>query len=236
MGTRCGAQAPRGTPTRAQPPLVALSSQLAMVDALETHLSADPGIRLVVLDSVAFHFRQEVQDPGTRARQLAQLAQTLLGLAARHDVAVSVWRRDESFLVHRPISMAGARAMHFGAGTVRILHVRARKKTLAAQRGRPQSAPPSAHSSQVVLTNHITTRLGQRGQPARLVPALGDSWAHAATSRLMLYWQDDSRRAFLYKSPSQPAAAAAFDITGEGVRGVRAARPSATKRAREEGR
>ena len=57
----------------------------------------------------------------------------------------------------------------------------------------------------------------------------GDSWAHAATSRVILYWQEQSRCAYLYKSPSLPARTAEYVVTSEGVRGHRPpkrARPS----------
>lgn len=82
--------------------------------------------------------------------------------------------------------------------------------------------------------NQVTTKLGDRGGgaagggeaapsdvAARLVPALGDSWAHAATHRVILHWQEGRRRAFLYKSPTQPARAAEYVVTRDGVRGAR---------------
>jgi RAD51-like protein 2 len=84
---------------------------------------------------------------------------------------------------------------------------------------------------QVVLMNQVTTKLAPSGgsssggdaaeeAASRLVPALGDSWAHAATSRVILHWQGSSRHAFIYKSPTQPAAGAQYRVTKEGVRGV----------------
>lgn len=77
--------------------------------------------------------------------------------------------------------------------------------------------------------NQVTTKLGERGgdggggggaseAAARLVPALGDSWAHAATSRVILHWHEGRRRAFIYKSPRHPAAAAEYAVTADGVR------------------
>ena len=95
---------------------------------------------------------------------------------------------------------------------------------------------------QVVLINQVTTRF-LPGAQSKIVPALGeppvqqscssvsawlelglhagDSWAHAATSRVMLYMQGDKRMAFLHKSPSMPARAAEYAITSDGVRGRR---------------
>ena len=45
-------------------------------------------MRLVVLDSVAFHFRSGFEDMAARTRVLAQLAQALIRLAEARDVAV----------------------------------------------------------------------------------------------------------------------------------------------------
>ena len=94
--------------------------------------------------------------------------------------------------------------------------------------------------------NQVTTKLeggggGGRGDgaadvAARLVPALGDSWAHAATARVILHWHEGTRRAFIFKSPTQPAAAGEYTITKEGVRGVPGAyRHGGSKRARPDG-
>lgn len=101
---------------------------------------------------------------------------------------------------------------------------------------------------QVVLMNQVTTKLegggggsssrgdGAADVAARLVPALGDSWAHAATARVILHWHDGKRRAFIYKSPTQPAAAGEYTITKDGVRGLPSAqRQGGSKRARPEG-
>lgn len=145
--------------------------QLAATEVLPAFLEKHPSVRLVVIDSVTFHFRQEVADMAARTRQLAQMAQQLMALAGERDVAV-------------------------------------------------------------VLMNQVTTKLGERGAAAgggggaadvaaRLVPALGDSWAHAATSRVILHWHEGRRRAFLYKSPTQPARGAEYAVTREGVRGAK---------------
>jgi hypothetical protein len=44
-------------------------------------------VRLVVLDSVAFHFRSDWDDMAARTRTLALLAQALMRLAEAHDAA-----------------------------------------------------------------------------------------------------------------------------------------------------
>ena len=89
---------------------------------------------------------------------------------------------------------------------------------------RLQLPPTPCYHEQVVLMNQVTTKVVAGGEHSRLVPALGDSWAHAATSRVILYWDQQVRKAFIYKSPTQPAAAAEYFVTAEGVRGKRAAK------------
>ncbi|KAM9046340.1 DNA repair protein RAD51 homolog 3 isoform 3-T4 [Megaptera novaeangliae] len=71
--------------------------------------------------------------------------------------------------------------------------------------------------SKVILTNQMTTKIDKN--QALLVPALGESWGHAATIRLIFHWdQKQSRLATLYKSPSQKDATVLFQITPQGFR------------------
>ncbi|XP_063152285.1 DNA repair protein RAD51 homolog 3 isoform X3 [Candoia aspera] len=79
----------------------------------------------------------------------------------------------------------------------------------------------SGHSK-VVLTNHMTTRFEQ--SHSSLVPALGESWGHAATIRLILHWNNKQRLAVLYKSPSQKESTVPFCITSRGFRDVQLSR------------
>ncbi|XP_050177633.1 DNA repair protein RAD51 homolog 3 isoform X2 [Myiozetetes cayanensis] len=74
------------------------------------------------------------------------------------------------------------------------------------------------YKAAVVLTNQMTTRIGQ--SQSTLVPALGESWGHAATVRLILHWDNTQRLATLYKSPSQREATIPYDITPHGFRDV----------------
>ncbi|XP_062967853.1 DNA repair protein RAD51 homolog 3 isoform X1 [Cynocephalus volans] len=68
------------------------------------------------------------------------------------------------------------------------------------------------HRLAVILTNQMTTKI-DRNQ-ALLVPALGESWGHAATIRLIFHWDGkQSRLATLYKSPSQKESTVPFQIT-----------------------
>ncbi|NXN98029.1 RA51C protein, partial [Rhinopomastus cyanomelas] len=74
------------------------------------------------------------------------------------------------------------------------------------------------HKSAVVLTNQMTTRIGQ--SQSTLVPALGESWGHAATVRLIFHWDNSQRLATLYKSPSQKESTIPYNITSHGFRDV----------------
>lgn len=70
----------------------------------------------------------------------------------------------------------------------------------------------------VVLMNQVTTQRAEDGS-SKIIPALGDSWAHQATTRLILHWEGDQRRAHLYKSPSLAPATVDFFVTEQGIRG-----------------
>ena len=69
----------------------------------------------------------------------------------------------------------------------------------------------------VVTVNQVTVKPQARG-PARLVPALGESYAHACTTRVILSWENDERVAFITKSPRLAQAKARFVVTNDGIR------------------
>ncbi|XP_033039564.1 DNA repair protein RAD51 homolog 3 isoform X2 [Trachypithecus francoisi] len=73
------------------------------------------------------------------------------------------------------------------------------------------------HRLAVILTNQMTTKIDKN--QALLVPALGESWGHAATIRLIFHWdQKQSRLATLCKSPSQKESTVLFQIKPQGFR------------------
>ena len=53
---------------------------------------------------------------------------------------------------------------------------------------------------------------------AILVPALGESWSHAATNRVELFWSRGVRHARLVKSPSQKLNTVTYAVTPSGIR------------------
>ena len=87
----------------------------------------------------------------------------------------------------------------------------------------------------VVAINHMTTRFDRKdksGTTSSLVPALGESWAHSVTSRLIIDFYQRSnpevrlpedmkelRTCRLVKSPHKPPGTALFTITNKGIRG-----------------
>ena len=60
----------------------------------------------------------------------------------------------------------------------------------------------------------MTTRVSHdRTKGSQLIPALGESWGHAATIRVILFWDDNTRLATLYKSPSRGETTVPYQIT-----------------------
>lgn len=68
--------------------------------------------------------------------------------------------------------------------------------------------------------NQVATKVSEGDGPARLVPALGESWGQAASVRAILFWDGSQRAARLYKSPELPARTAPYQVTQDGIRGV----------------
>jgi len=89
----------------------------------------------------------------------------------------------------------------------------------------------------VLALNHLTNKLDKDSSGAggmKLVPALGESWAHSVTSRLMVDFyhrhvpngalpggvMGEVRTCSLVKSPHKPNGTALFLITDKGIRGL----------------
>ncbi|CAM6121112.1 unnamed protein product [Calypogeia fissa] len=66
------------------------AEQIAVVNRMEHFLSEHKQVRLIVIDSVAFHFRQGFESMGERTRILCSLAQTLVGLSEKYELAVVI--------------------------------------------------------------------------------------------------------------------------------------------------
>jgi len=131
---------------------------IALSHVLPEFLMEHTKVKLIVVDSIAFHFRHDFEDLALRTRLLNGLAQSFIKMAYEKQLAV-------------------------------------------------------------VFMNQMTTRVktSQLGQ-SHLIPALGESWGHASTIRIVLYWEDNQRFANLYKSPSRQQMTVPFQITTDGVR------------------
>lgn len=70
----------------------------------------------------------------------------------------------------------------------------------------------------VVAINQMTTKVGDNNT-SKLVPALGESWGHATTTRVLLSG-DDVRRCTLVKSPHKAAGTALYQVRECGIRDV----------------
>ncbi|XP_076108679.1 DNA repair protein RAD51 homolog 3-like isoform X2 [Mytilus galloprovincialis] len=131
---------------------------LATVHLLPDFIKDHPKVKLVVVDSIAFHFRHDFDDFSLRTRLLTSMAQSFIKLATEYKIAV-------------------------------------------------------------VLTNQMTTKV-KHGESSQLVPALGESWGHASTVRVILYWEGQQRYAWLYKSPSKKESTVPYQVTMGGIRDI----------------
>ncbi|KAI9324864.1 DNA repair protein rad51-like protein 3, r51h3,putative [Obelidium mucronatum] len=132
--------------------------QIALLHQLETVVQENPKIKLIVLDSIAFHFRQGFGDMGLRSRLLSTSAQILRKLAGTYSICV-------------------------------------------------------------LVVNQMATKVVKVGNQdvSTLVPALGDSWGHACTNRVVLFWRQGVRQAMLVKSPNYPENTASYTIVTGGI-------------------
>lgn len=130
---------------------------LATIHNLPAFLKNKTRIKCIIIDSIAFHFRQDLQDISTRNRMLCQLAQTLNKLAYEYKLAVVLINHVTTKIVKGGGEGGGGSSrLSFGGGG-------------DEERG----------GSNVNFVD------GSK----RLVPALGEQWAHCVTNRVLLYWQ-----------------------------------------------
>ncbi|EOA27886.1 hypothetical protein CARUB_v10024057mg [Capsella rubella] len=131
------------------------TEQIALVNHLDKFISENKDVKVVIVDSITFHFRQDFDDLVQRTRVLSEMALKFMKLAKKFSLAV-------------------------------------------------------------VLLNQVTTKYTEGS--FQLALALGDSWSHSCTNRVILYWNGDERYAYIDKSPSLPSASASYTITSRGLR------------------
>lgn len=134
---------------------------IALSHLLPEFIIEHPKVKIIILDSIAFHFRHDFEDLGLRTRLLHGLVQSFMKIAHEHKLAV-------------------------------------------------------------VFMNQMTTKISPT-EESRLIPALGQSWGHACTVRIILNSRNGQRYAQLFKSPCQEEATIPFDIVKEGIRDVHTA-------------
>ncbi|KAK3411697.1 hypothetical protein EUGRSUZ_I00435 [Eucalyptus grandis] len=131
------------------------TEQIALINYLDKFISEHRDVKIVVVDSITFHFRQDFEDMALRTRLLSGMALKLMKLAKKFCLAV-------------------------------------------------------------VLLNQVTTKYAEGS--FQLTLALGDSWSHACTNRIILYWNGNERYAYIDKSPSLRSASAPYAVTARGIR------------------
>ncbi|KAF6152563.1 hypothetical protein GIB67_013010 [Kingdonia uniflora] len=131
------------------------TEQIAVINYLEKFISEHKDVKIVIIDSVTFHFRQDFDDMALRTRVLSGMALKLMKLAKKFSLAV-------------------------------------------------------------ILLNQVTTKFTEGS--FQLTLALGDSWSHACTNRVILYWNGNERYAYIEKSPSLRSASAPYSVTSKGIR------------------
>ncbi|KAL1349526.1 hypothetical protein HN51_026045 [Arachis hypogaea] len=131
------------------------TEQIALVNYLDKFIEEHKDVKMIIIDSVTFHFRQDFEDMALRTRLLNEMALKLMKLARKFCLAV-------------------------------------------------------------VLLNQVTTKYIEGSY--QLTLALGDSWSHSCTNRIILFWNGDERHAYIDKSPSLKSASAAYSVTTRGIR------------------
>ena len=159
---------------------------------LKKRQEAGKQVKLVVIDSIAFHYRCSTAEYQTRTKSLATIAAFLNDLAHTFHVAVVV----------------------INQMTTRVGNVNA--------------------NINLNPVGSVQMRVGNVKNEVRFVPALGESWAHTTTTRLLLMFDhthgqdkigdsvESSSRARrickLVKSPHKASATVYYDVTERGLR------------------
>ncbi|OAY37535.1 DNA repair protein RAD51 homolog 3 isoform X3 [Manihot esculenta] len=131
------------------------TEQIALINYLDKFITEHRDVKVVIIDSITFHFRQDFDDLALRTRVLSGMALKLMKVAKTFSLAV-------------------------------------------------------------VLLNQVTTKHTEGSFQLGL--ALGDSWSHSCTNRIILYWNGNERYAYIDKSPSLRSASAPYSVTSRGIR------------------
>jgi RAD51-like protein 2 len=163
---------------------------IATINHLAAYLKLHTKIRLVVIDSIAFHFRQDLTDTTARSRMLSSVAQTLNQLAYDHNLAVVVVNHVTTRF-ERSMS-AGGRTSSGGAGT----------------EGEYLDGEIAAGSVAVSGVQRLVPALGEQWSHC------------ITNRVMLHWHQGRERRASLVKSPSMPFASVPYCVCERGIRDV----------------
>ena len=160
---------------------------LAIVNRLSSLIDQCGDVKLVIVDSIAFPFRQNLHDVATRTRILAGVASKLQQVAYEKNVAVVVTN-----------------------------HVTSKFIKAKPQKDMNDEKVPDDFDK--VVENGDISKRDMHRTATELVPALGDTWSHAITNRLMMFFVNGKRCASLVKSSYAKSTSCSFLITEEGIR------------------
>jgi RAD51-like protein 2 len=191
-------------------------------------------VRLVVVDSVAFHFRHEQLSYTRRLQMLGSVSQALLDFArAERAAAVLINQVIKQHAYH----MRGEGREKREAWVAHTLTCRRCVKGTALAGGlralaRASACPYTRSLTRPPVDSQVTTRVNDATNESFIAPALGESWAHTCHSKLMLEWRQRVRTARLYKGGAPGSVA--YQVVQEGVRPVSTVVRSSLDRLDEE--
>ena len=166
-----------------------------MFETLPDFLQKHPRVRLIIVDSISFHFRQGFVDMGHRMRVLNRVAQDLMALAESTHTAVRPHPDlPECILCHLSIALRSSSRIKSRSASMRIMNRR-----------------PSPFW---VLRRCIGGHGVIRGV------FLGNSWGQCTNAQVRLYWNASTRYAGIYKAPNMERRAVPFQITKNGIRNL----------------
>jgi RAD51-like protein 2 len=193
-------------------------------------------LRLVVIDSIAFHFRGDLQDYQTRTRLLTGIANKLQDLAYKNNAATVVTNHMTT-KIGNITPAAGVSRSHLN------FNLPPTYAQITIIPGRHEGNGNSSSKDSVTSRYDVAARTA-------IVPALGEQWSRALSTRVLLHWSNPAltsvssnenrmgtsasasagagtglstiavRTASLMKSASVPLGTSCFVITSQGVRDI----------------
>lgn len=173
---------------------------IALLHTLETFLKTHPQVRLIVVDSVAYVFRQDIDDFPLRNRHLSFISQTFSKLCLQFNLAVVLVnhmtmkaRKGEAYSFVPALGEAWGHNCTYRL----ILHW--------------SNGSSSSKDGDNADTNHNNVNRNNMNKNGN---------RNNNNSNRMFYDNaaTDERKALLYKSPSKQDSSAAYQITAAGIR------------------